>query len=245
MRRRLLCLLATATLLLVGQPSQSAASLIVFSTDFNSGSPPELSGVTTTVPVQGYATMPDFSGRFLRNATSGNPAAKTTLTLAGLPAHSTVNLDFLFAAIDSWDGSTPAGGTAWPDFFNVAVNGLTIFSRTFDNFLMTDQTYTGAPLTYGSERFYAGGSVWPDSAYDMGLEAMFQNIPHTSSTLVVDWWAAGAGWQGGTDESWAIDNLTIAIDATAVPEPTSLMLLATGLGVSVARRRRHLPRKDA
>jgi hypothetical protein len=219
--------------------AQPSAAAVVFSTDFNSGAPPQFSGVTTTVPVQGYSTVPDFSGLFLYNASSGNPATKTTLTLTGLPAHTFVGLDFLFAPIDSWDGNTqPFGGA--PDFFNVAVNGVTIFSRTFDNFTRSDQSYTGTPLTYGSDRFSAGGSAWPDAAYDMGADPIFQSIPHTSSTLVVDWWASGAGWSGGTDESWAIENLSVS--ANVIPEPGSYAMLIAGLGLIgfVARRRQRL-----
>jgi hypothetical protein len=38
-------------------PAASADSVTVFSTDFNSGAPPEFSGVTTTEGVQGYAGL--------------------------------------------------------------------------------------------------------------------------------------------------------------------------------------------
>jgi len=219
--------------------AQPSAAAVVFSTDFNAGAPAQFSGVTTTVPVQGYSTVPDFSGSFLRNASGGNPASKTTLTLTGLATHTFVSLDFLFAAIDSWDGNTqPFGGA--PDFFNVAVNGVTIFSHTFDNFSASDQTYTGAPLGGRTNRFAAGGPTWPDSAYDMGADPIFQNIPHTSGTLVVEWWASGAGWSGGTDESWAIENLSVS--ANVIPEPGSYAMLIAGLGLLgfVARRRRTL-----
>src|SRR5262249_49353682 len=50
-----------------------------------------------------------------------------------------------------------------------------------------------------------------DSAYNVGLDSAFSNIPHTSSSLTVEWFASGAGWQGGSDESWAIDNLEVIV----------------------------------
>jgi hypothetical protein len=37
------------------------------------------------------------------------------------------------------------------------------------------------------------------------LKTRFQNIPHSSSTLTLTGFAGGDGWQGGTDEWWAID----------------------------------------
>jgi hypothetical protein len=55
--------------------------------------------------VQGYVGREpsgnQFGGKFLRSAT-GNTV---TLTLNGLAAHSTIRFGFLFAAIDSLDGT--------------------------------------------------------------------------------------------------------------------------------------------
>lgn len=214
--------------------ARPAAADVIFSTDFNAGAPPQFSGVTTTEPVQSLPSP--FSGLLLRNASGGNPASKTTLTLTGIGAHTFISLDFLFAALDSWDGTS--GGFS-PDFFNVAVNGTTIYSRTFDNFVPSDQSHGNVgQLTYGTNRFNAGGPVWPDAAYNMGAVAAFQNIAHTSSTLTVDWWASGGGYTGGTDESWAIDNLSVS--ANVIPEPQTYALLLAGLGLLgfAAHRRR-------
>ena len=65
-----------------------------------------------------------------------------------------------------------------------------------------------------------------DSAYDLGLDTAFQNIPHTGDTLTVEWFADGAGWQGINalfgnthDESWAIDNVSITLNGASVPLP--------------------------
>jgi hypothetical protein len=49
----------------------------------------------------------------------------------------------------------------------------------------------------------------------MYKDSAFQNISHTSSTLTVEWFTSGGGWQGGTDESWAIDNVVVLVDNVA------------------------------
>ncbi|MCB9418674.1 MAG: hypothetical protein H6667_02640 [Ardenticatenaceae bacterium] len=55
-----------------------------------------------------------------------------------------------------------------------------------------------------------------DAAYDMSLYPAFHNIPHSASTLTIEWVAGGDGWQGGDDESWAIDNLEIVIEQQGI-----------------------------
>jgi len=143
-----------------------------FSTDFDSGVPAEFSGVTTTAEVQGWAGLGHgtnvFGGLMLHNDTGpygGGPALPTRLTLTGLPQHDHIDLRFLLAIIDTWDGDS--GGCA-PDFE-------------------------------------------PDSAYDLGLEPALQAIPHTASTLTIEWFASGDGWQGSYDESWGIDNVEVVV----------------------------------
>ncbi len=198
----------------------SAGPVAVFTAHFESGMPAEFSGTTTIEGVQGYAGLGTgsnvFGGDFLRN--SSLPDSKTTLTLTGLPAHSSINIGFLLAIIDSWDG---IGCFAGPDVFNVTVDGISIFSEAFDN-SNTDCGYQGYNPPSGVELarevnlgFGFGEPYFRDSAYDMGLDPTFQNIPHTSSTLTIEWFASGPLWQGGADESWAIDNVFVLVDNVA------------------------------
>ncbi len=52
----------------------------------------------------------------------------------------------------------------------------------------------------------------------MGIEPRFQGIPHTASTVTITFSGAGAGWQGGIDESWAIENLDVRVgDVEDIP----------------------------
>jgi hypothetical protein len=147
--------------------------------------------------------------------------AHTKLTLTGLGSHTSVNLSFLLAIIDSWDGGDP-------DVFNVTVDSVSVFSEVFGNY-GAGQTFVGP--VYGGTNNYGYGH-WLDSAYD--LTPALLNIAHTSSTLQIDFYASGVGWQ--SDEFWGIDNLDISVNGT-VPEPASLLLVAAPLAGLALRRR--------
>ena len=191
------------------------APTLQFSTDFNSGVPAEFSGVTSSEGVQGYAGLGTdlnvFGGDFLRNSDVSGTA--TTLALTNLPAHDSISLSYLLAIIDSWDG---IGCHAGPDSFNVTVDGLSIFTEVFVNHVCGAQTYVppaGVELARIEQLGFnpLADGYHDDSAYDIGLDPAFQNIPHTSSTLTIEWFASGPLWQGSTDESWAIDNVQIFV----------------------------------
>lgn len=186
-----------------------------------------------------------FSGNFFRNTTGGTPTGTpglpTTLTLSGLPAHTSLDINLLLAAIDSWDSSD---GAPAPDVFNVVVDGTNVFQGTWANAsgsINTVPSFAGpAPLCCTS-----GGPFFDnDRGIDLGPVSSLSAIPHTASTVSIAFFADGAGWQGGTDESWAMDNLQVIVNGanvTAVPAPAPLLLLGSALmGVAVlhaARRR--------
>ena len=198
--------------------SLKPGSTIAFSTDFNNGLPPQISGVTDLVDVQGYVKygtgLNKFSGNFLQN--SSVPPLPTILTLNNLPAHRSIDLHFLLAIIDSWDGygsDTCCG----PDKLTIKIDGQTILSDIFDNAWMNGSQSYNPPqdvvLVRAAELGFRDiDSHDQDSAYDTGKDPKFSNIPHTSSTLTVEWYASGQNWQGGGDESWAIDNLVVILN---------------------------------
>lgn len=239
--------LATATILALSagfSGTALSAPITVFSTNFDGSLPTEIApGTATLTGVQGYAglgpTGNQFGGNFLRSAT-GNTV---TLTLNGLPAHDTISLAFLFAAIDSLDGTGtfPSG-----DFFKIVFDGVTLFSESFANALPTQiQSYVapaGVELARRVDLGFSGpGSFFTDSAYNFGADPLFANFAHTASSATIDFFIFGPGNQSLDDESWAMDNLRVSVTTQAVPEPGSLALLMVGgLGVlaSIKRRRK-------
>ena len=99
----------------------------VFQSDFDSAMPAQVNpGNAALVGVQGLAgfgpASHPFAGQFLRSGT-GNTV---TVSLAALPAHDTLSIRCLFAAIDSLDGAWnyPNG-----DWFRITVDGVTVLER--------------------------------------------------------------------------------------------------------------------
>jgi hypothetical protein len=250
--------LLTSVLLLVGTGQLHAAFIYFDNFDGNqaagAGVSATFAGYFNLVSVQGYAGIGTgsniFSGNLLQNDSGGVtqapqtiPPQLTSLTLTGLPAHTSVDLHFLLAVINSWDGLPGTHGFAGGDYFNVTIDGNTVFSYAFDNFYDFNQTYIppiGVQLTsrpFADLGFPDPNGQFADSAYNLGLDPVFSNIPHTSSTITIDWFASGPGWQGGTDESWGMDNLSISVNS--VPEPASVTMLAiAGLCLLEYSRRR-------
>jgi len=186
--------------------------MTVLAVDFEGAIPDNVDvGGGTQTPSQGFAPLgPEgntFGATFLRGPT-GNTI---TISFSDLPAHGSISIDFLFAAIDSLDGTGafPAG-----DFFRVDLDGLTIFRESFANALPNQiQSYVSPPgveLARHVDLGFAGpGSYYTDSAYNLGADPLFDNIAHTASTAVLSFTLEGAGVQDITDESWAIDNLRV------------------------------------
>ena len=234
--RKLTTLLGAA--LLAGS-IQTAAAATVFYSDFdttlNSAIAP---GGASLTGVQGYAGLGpvgnQFSGNFLRSATANT----VTLTLNALPEHSSLSLGFLFAAIDSLDGtgSFPAG-----DFFTVSIDGTTIFRESFANALPSQtQSYAppaGVQLARMTDLGFGGpGGFNTDSAYNLAADPVFSNIAHTGSSVTISFRMEGVGVQDLNDESWAMDNLRV--DVVPVPLPAAVWLLGSALGgLGLLRRR--------
>ncbi len=200
-----------------------ARAQAVFATDFETGLPAAFSAPGSQLEgVQGCAGLGapgnQFTGSLLRY--NAQTLHETTLTLTDLPPHTHVSLGFLLAVIDSWDGT---------ELLQVVVDGDLLISNWFQLATGDDSSYVapaGGLLSSGGNLGWSAGSWYGrDRAYDLSLEPAFLDIPHTASTLTVVWrldavsGGAAAQWQGGADESWGLDNVTVSVSNGATGAP--------------------------
>ncbi len=189
----------------VDAPSQTT----VLNSDLEATLPSSIDpGTGLLTPTQGFGTL-GTGAMFLRSQT-GNAV---TVTLAGLPPHTKLTVGFLFAAIDSLDGtgSFPAG-----DFMKVTLDGTQVFRESFANADPSQiQSYVAPPggeLARHQDLGFGGpGGFYTDSLYDMAVDARFQNLSHTATTATIVFTLEGEGVQSLDDESWAIDNLRVTV----------------------------------
>lgn len=222
-------ILSTAFILALGATSAHALTLTY---DFESGLPSTFSGTGDVESVQGYEGVNGFTGNLLHN--DGAAGEATEVMISGLGSHSMVSLSFDLAFIDSWDGGQPSN--FGPDFFNVEIDGVEVFEASVGN------SASVLPSASVSNREFGAFGFNP-AHNDQAVTVSFA-VAHTGSDLSISFFADGAGYQGGTDESWAIDNLVVDVDTTngpsIVPLPAGLPLLLAGLGAfgALSLRRR-------
>ena len=212
-----------------------SASVTVFSTDFNGDLVAEISpGTASLTGVQGFAglgpTGNQFGGNFLRSET-GNIVS---LNLTNLPTHDTISLKFLFAAIDSLDGT---GTFPQGDFFKIVFDGNTLFSESFANASPSQiQSYTppaNVELARHQDLGFTNGGFYFDSAYNLGADPAFSDFAHTSTSALIQFFVFGSGNQELNDESWAMDNLEVSVftkgDISPIPVPPALLLFSSSI----------------
>ena len=211
------------TALVAGLGVVSASFASVYTQDFQGAVGSEWSSTSTT------SAPSDSNRKFL-----GEFGDETvTLSLSGLNAGSTYSLAFDFLAIQSWDGSN---GTYGPDYFTVAADSTTLLHETFSN-AGWNQSYSAAGSgdyayhTDADEVNTLGYSFYGDSVYKFGgaINHGFTFVANGSTASIT---FTGGASQGLSDESWGLDNVTVA----AVPEPFSMAVL--GFGALALRRRK-------
>jgi hypothetical protein len=239
--RSRIALWSALTVLALGAATPARAA-VVFTTDFESGLPPEFSAPGSVIEgVQGYGGLGpvgrQFGGNFLRYTSV--TIFPTRLVVRNLPPHDHLSLKHLLALIDSWDST---------EIMQISVDGALLFSHRFSLALADTTTYSPAPpgaiLSMGHDLGFSNGSYYfRDRAYDLGVEPAFLDIPHTADSVEVVWnlsalsGPAAAQWQGGSDESWAIDAVRIEVSTqnTGVAEELAAGRLAVGAFPNPAR----------
>lgn len=220
--------------------SGGANAALLYANDFDSaatvGTGITATGISSGVLEVANAGFGDWSGNYLANRSTGNPATMSSITFSGLASHTSVDINFLVGFLESWDSRN---GSVDPDNLDIYVDGILVASLTSNNASGTIEDYDGGTELFDGVELNANFG-WTDTLVDMSTSGAL-NLAHTASTLTLGFQASGAGWQGGSDEAWGIDDIEITYDATAsVPEPATLALLGLGLaGVGLSRGRKN------
>ena len=220
----------------------SAHAGLLYSNDFDGA---ELhgggvSGFFTGLPTEAASVGPwnanGWAGNYGASRDGGNPAPFTGLSLTGLAAHTTISANFILGFLESWDSFDGGGGFS-PDNLEIWIDGTQVATLTYNNALGTVKATNSNPVLY--EYVQANDNTY----YSDTLVNYSTTFAHTGSTLDFQFRASGAGWQGGGDEGYGLDNVVFTYDGApsttgGVPEPASWALMIGGLGLAGAMLRR-------
>jgi hypothetical protein len=248
-----------AFLAILAIPSQAAT--VLYSQNFEGGAIPgqfyggtllNTSGVPSAVGDGNWALWNDAGGT--PQGTTGMPIG---LQLNGLKPFTSASLDFTFLAIDSWDGVDY--GSFSPDYFTVQVNPKVVFQAPFRNYLTTEYAGDGNPgygsapppnstitLLLAANANYLVTDHFNDAFYQIHIDGLQADA---QGNLNIYFYACGAGWQGGYDESFGVDNIVVTgtdpVDPVGptpqsgdTPEPGTWLTLSAGFGLLLGLRHR-------
>ncbi|MCS7314550.1 MAG: PEP-CTERM sorting domain-containing protein [Bryobacterales bacterium] len=205
------------------------ADVVVYSQDFEGPGPfPGWSGAGGVATTGGFSAF-GFGSRHWHNGTN----QPTVLTLTGLGPHTRLTLSFYLALWDSVD--------IGDDNFRVILDGNDLINTwAIGNYYPPGNTSVGpgVHITGPFTGFYS-----PDYGRagfrDAGRQVSNLTVPHTNSTAVFQFWYTNPEW--AENESFGIDNVVVTADLrelTAIPEPSGMLLVATGAAMLVWRRLR-------
>lgn len=207
--------------LTMGAGAAHAADITVYTTNFSGG----VDAAWSAGSQQSDANVGSYLGNFLL----GNA---TTLTLAGLPAHTQLTLSFDLYLFQTWDGNNTTYG---PDYFSISSSAAPIAgSWTFTNHQLQGQSYPQATPTENYGGLGNPGATYVYRGLGPTGDHSFWTAAHTDGGFSVTF----AGPTTQNDEWWGIDNVSVTV--TPVPEPSALMLLLAGLGLMGLKARRRV-----
>ena len=238
---------AIAVALGIGCAASAQASLLVYQNNFDA---PAIvaAGFTASLTgggIIGTAVGPGFAPSAIANRVLSNSTGSLTstpiassLSMGSVAGYNAGKVSFDLAFVGSWD--SPGGiAIGSPDYFQMLINNSLALQTTcnYGSGPASGCDPNAFPLQLNPVGFVllAGPTLLSGAIRTLHVSQAFSFTP--SSNLNIDWRAAGAGWQGGKDESWAIDN--IKVELSTVPEPGALALAAVALlAAGMAGRRR-------
>lgn len=244
--KRLLFLILGLVICLTLSSRHTYADLVLYSNDFD-GNVQNGGAVTTSISGgnqnnagdvggiqqgQGYAAIANFGGNFWRVTTKDDVLE---FLFSNTPTVGLGSLEFSLATIDSWDGN---GSTNGPDEIRIEIldgaNQIVLWQEVYDGSTTPSSNVESVLVQNQQLGFNSGTDVW---WREEGYRMVFDNLPMTEGSMTFRISGTGIGFQGGLDESFAIDNLALTSN---VPEPTLAMFLLGGLGFLIVRRNKQL-----
>ncbi len=195
----------------------ASAGVVVYEQNFES--PALIGNEWSSKATEAHGVFTRFSER-----RTNNPLTLTIGTVTG----QAYSLLFDLYIIDSWDGSNQEWGG--PDTFNVRIGDTLAFSETMDNdpnsrFKTYRNPDEAGHFGFGT-RDYDNDAIYRGILLDFVAGGPFTTIAFF-----------GTGLQSRNDESWGIDNVSVA--ALPVPGPAGALVIGFA-GLALARRRERM-----
>lgn len=222
--------------------SNPANATVLFSENFETNTS-SLTGAGFLSSTGGYAAQ-GFGNYMLRNWDFGSLSNASTLSFT-LTSPEEIMITFDIAFIDSWDGVD--GGCCNPDVLNMALNDDVLLTQSVNNvwekvpgffYASASESISAASteMINASAGLNLAGEWNGDSGYDSLYSFNLYFGLLNPGTYTISWFADGAGWQAGMDESFAIDN--IVVSSLPVPEADTYAMMGLGLGLLAFARRK-------